>query len=308
MIIENEDALKEWLGKRLEPICDADPHALSKYVTALLRKDKSKDDLHSICVDQLEVFLQGETVQFVNDLFKQLDSKDYLRPKSERVEKKPVSRSPSPRKRRSVSRSPEKRRDYTPERRKRRERSPSPRRRSRSPRERKMKKERSRSREKKHKRDRHRTASEEEERRAHKKAKKQKKSKDREESPLGNITRTINVTKSKECPEYAETGICKQGNCTLEHSGALVTIENESTPKKESTPAANGIESFFQNATLFFTNCNFLSIFHSRFSDTAANWRNTTQLSRVSESRSFIRPIYARHWSPADASPTTRCI
>lgn len=37
--------------------CDADPAALSKYVVALLRKEKPKAALKELCIDQLEVFL-----------------------------------------------------------------------------------------------------------------------------------------------------------------------------------------------------------------------------------------------------------
>ena len=79
MIIENEKALRTWLEVRLEPICDADPKALAKYVIALVKKDKSDDDLQSLCIDQLEVFLQGETVSFVNDLFKTVKNQEYLK-------------------------------------------------------------------------------------------------------------------------------------------------------------------------------------------------------------------------------------
>ena len=37
--------------------CDADPTALSKYVVALLKKEKPKAALKELCIDQLEVFL-----------------------------------------------------------------------------------------------------------------------------------------------------------------------------------------------------------------------------------------------------------
>ncbi|MCJ8740501.1 hypothetical protein PDJAM_G00059630 [Pangasius djambal] len=58
MIIENVDALKSWLAKLLEPICDADPSALANYVVALVKKDKPEKDLRALCADQLDVFLQ----------------------------------------------------------------------------------------------------------------------------------------------------------------------------------------------------------------------------------------------------------
>ena len=37
--------------------CDADPAALAKYVMALVKKDKSLEELKALCEDQLEVFL-----------------------------------------------------------------------------------------------------------------------------------------------------------------------------------------------------------------------------------------------------------
>lgn len=78
MIIENVDALKTWLAKLLEPICDADPSALANYVVALVKKDKPEKELKALCADQLEVFLQKETVGFVDKLFECLTTKNYL--------------------------------------------------------------------------------------------------------------------------------------------------------------------------------------------------------------------------------------
>ncbi|XP_063738098.1 RNA-binding protein 26 isoform X2 [Eleginops maclovinus] len=78
MIIENLDALKTWLSETLEPICDADPSALAKYVVALVKKDKSEKELKALCIDQLDVFLQKETQQFVDKLFEAIDNKNYL--------------------------------------------------------------------------------------------------------------------------------------------------------------------------------------------------------------------------------------
>lgn len=78
MIIENSDALKSWLTSCLEHMCDADPAALAKYVMALVKKDKSEQELKDICLDQLDVFLQKETKPFVDMLFETLSSKSYL--------------------------------------------------------------------------------------------------------------------------------------------------------------------------------------------------------------------------------------
>ncbi|XP_068571835.1 RNA-binding protein 27 isoform X3 [Cebidichthys violaceus] len=78
MIIDNVEALKSWLAKLLEPICDADPSALANYVVALVKKDKSEKDLKALCADQLDVFLQKETTGFVDKLFESLTTKNYL--------------------------------------------------------------------------------------------------------------------------------------------------------------------------------------------------------------------------------------
>ncbi|KAI7807364.1 putative RNA-binding protein 26 [Triplophysa rosa] len=78
MIIEDLEALKTWLSKTLEPICDADPSALAKYVVALVKKDKSERELKALCIDQLDVFLQKETQEFVDKLFEAVNTKSYL--------------------------------------------------------------------------------------------------------------------------------------------------------------------------------------------------------------------------------------
>lgn len=78
MIIESVDALKAWLAKLLEPICDADPSALANYVVALVKKDKPEKELRALCADQLDVFLQKETTGFVEKLFESLTTKNYL--------------------------------------------------------------------------------------------------------------------------------------------------------------------------------------------------------------------------------------
>ncbi|XP_068133640.1 RNA-binding protein 27 isoform X2 [Hyperolius riggenbachi] len=80
MLIENVEAFKTWLSNLLEPICDADPTALANYVIALVRKDKSDEELKAVCADQLDVFLQQETNTFVDKLFEGLQTKSYLPP------------------------------------------------------------------------------------------------------------------------------------------------------------------------------------------------------------------------------------
>ena len=70
------------------PRCDADPNALAKYVLALIRKDKSIEDLKSSMISQMDVFLQTETQNFVDMLFKIVDTKEYLA--ANQVQEKPV--------------------------------------------------------------------------------------------------------------------------------------------------------------------------------------------------------------------------
>uniref|UniRef100_A0A3Q1JYT4 Uncharacterized protein n=1 Tax=Anabas testudineus TaxID=64144 RepID=A0A3Q1JYT4_ANATE len=92
MIIENLDALKTWLSETLEPICDADPSALAKYVVALVKKDKSEKELKALCIDQLDVFLQKGNIpqlQFVG-----LGHNNTGTPRDDRTRKRDYDRNP----------------------------------------------------------------------------------------------------------------------------------------------------------------------------------------------------------------------
>lgn len=80
MIVPNPEALKTWLARVLEPLCDADPAALAKYVFALVKKDKPLQELKDSMVEQLEVFLQSETKRFVALLFLVLEKDDFTLP------------------------------------------------------------------------------------------------------------------------------------------------------------------------------------------------------------------------------------
>jgi hypothetical protein len=109
MLIEDPETLKSWLISVLQPLCEADPEALAKYVLALIKKDKSDEELKKICVDQLDVFLASNTKSFVDKLFLSLKEKTYNIKSTEsnkpavKVEEEVES---SSRKRRSRSRSP----------------------------------------------------------------------------------------------------------------------------------------------------------------------------------------------------------
>ncbi|KAJ8956336.1 hypothetical protein NQ318_015074 [Aromia moschata] len=78
MIVEQIDAFKSWLTAVLKPMCEADPAALAKYVLALIKKDKSEEELRKSMVGQLDVFLEGETQSFVDLVFQTLSTKDYI--------------------------------------------------------------------------------------------------------------------------------------------------------------------------------------------------------------------------------------
>ncbi|CAL1271983.1 unnamed protein product [Larinioides sclopetarius] len=78
MIIENTEAFKSWLTSRLSRMCDADPTALAKYILALVKKERTEEELREFCLDQLDVFLMKETKPFVDLLFDALKNKSYL--------------------------------------------------------------------------------------------------------------------------------------------------------------------------------------------------------------------------------------
>lgn len=79
MHINNPDALKTWLTEVLEPLCDADPAALARYVLALLKKDKPEKDLRDCMKEQLDVFLGAETEPFLEQLFRSIKSEEYIK-------------------------------------------------------------------------------------------------------------------------------------------------------------------------------------------------------------------------------------
>uniref|UniRef100_A0A4W3GB50 RNA binding motif protein 27 n=1 Tax=Callorhinchus milii TaxID=7868 RepID=A0A4W3GB50_CALMI len=80
-------AYDKWkLGELPVSGCDADPSALAKYVVALVKKDKPEKELKALCVDQLDVFLQKETVGFVDKLFDALSAKNYVPPSEQLVQ------------------------------------------------------------------------------------------------------------------------------------------------------------------------------------------------------------------------------
>ncbi|CDW58929.1 RNA binding protein 26 [Trichuris trichiura] len=79
MLVAHPELLREWICANLSPICDADPSALAKYVIALLKKEKHDDELVSFLSEQLEVFLQKNTLFFVEKLISAVKDKTYLK-------------------------------------------------------------------------------------------------------------------------------------------------------------------------------------------------------------------------------------
>nr|CCA23889.1 RNAbinding protein putative [Albugo laibachii Nc14] len=74
---EIKEQLREWLVRNLEPVCDADPEVLSKYVLALVQNDPLKDGLRQVCINKLEEFLGEETEEFVSRLFQAIKTGEY---------------------------------------------------------------------------------------------------------------------------------------------------------------------------------------------------------------------------------------
>uniref|UniRef100_A0AAV1U7P3 RRM domain-containing protein n=1 Tax=Peronospora matthiolae TaxID=2874970 RepID=A0AAV1U7P3_9STRA len=74
---DEKEFLREWLILNLEPVSDADPEVLSKYVLALVQQDPRKPGLQDTCVSKLDEFLGEETTSFVAKLFKALADGSY---------------------------------------------------------------------------------------------------------------------------------------------------------------------------------------------------------------------------------------
>lgn len=78
MNLKNPDLFRTWLIRQLEPICKANPEPVSKYVCALLKKEKSDDELRASLVSQLDIFLDSVTEEFVTFLVDVLKEEKYM--------------------------------------------------------------------------------------------------------------------------------------------------------------------------------------------------------------------------------------
>uniref|UniRef100_A0A1D1XTC9 Zinc finger CCCH domain-containing protein 27 n=1 Tax=Anthurium amnicola TaxID=1678845 RepID=A0A1D1XTC9_9ARAE len=75
-----ESSLTGYLVKHLEPLTEADPTILAEYAVALLKKDKSIQELQKLCIDNLVEFLGHGTKSFVSELFKAFEDGTIIRP------------------------------------------------------------------------------------------------------------------------------------------------------------------------------------------------------------------------------------
>lgn len=78
MNLKNPELFRSWLIRQLEPICKANPEPVSKYVCALLKKEKSDGELKESLISQLDIFLESSTEEFVNFLIDVLENEKYL--------------------------------------------------------------------------------------------------------------------------------------------------------------------------------------------------------------------------------------
>lgn len=230
--IVDADALRAWLTGALEPICDADPSALAKYVMALIKKDKPQSELHQFCLDQLDVFLTQETRAFVDKVFAAVKSNSYL-PAQSSSSNSAASNSTSAETSLSTSsdsrprsRSPPRRRRSPPPR-TRSSRSRSPRSRSPRPGARNGREKEGREKERREKDRRRRSPS-------------QPHSPPPPPPPPGSDTASAHLSaaleerrkaKRKRCRDYDERGYCMQGDrCPFDHGPDPVVVEDNQLP------------------------------------------------------------------------------
>ncbi|KAF7310699.1 hypothetical protein HMN09_00612800 [Mycena chlorophos] len=86
-------ALKPWLVRTLEPICDAEPGALADYILALLKHNVPESEMRNELALQLQEFLENECRPFIDTLFTAIRTKSYLPYSS--AEDGPISTLPS---------------------------------------------------------------------------------------------------------------------------------------------------------------------------------------------------------------------
>ncbi|KAF0303852.1 RNA-binding protein 26 [Amphibalanus amphitrite] len=78
MIVEKPEILKQWMTETMEPLCDAEPGKLAKYVLALIKKDMPPQQLRESMKNNLDIFLHDQAAPFVDRLFETLETKSYM--------------------------------------------------------------------------------------------------------------------------------------------------------------------------------------------------------------------------------------
>ncbi|WVO16736.1 hypothetical protein L204_104420 [Cryptococcus depauperatus] len=85
-----------WLGKTIEPLCDADPAVLSDYIVALLKHEASMDEgeWKSFITRELVDFLESSSGPFVETLFQTLSTKSFMIPEAAQSVVRPMTQPP----------------------------------------------------------------------------------------------------------------------------------------------------------------------------------------------------------------------
>lgn len=199
--------LKIWLLNSLKKISDADTESLAEYIIALLRKEKTIDELMKICQDQLEVFLTSDTNKFIKELFHTIEHKNYLDTESgieSKSNKKRYEDFPK------IENSPdEDERDF-----KRTVRQPDD-----------------------HRKDYHHSSYS---RKDHHSSSRNNKSRSNYDdkysrySKSKNDSRNVEYNKKTKCPDFEENGFCVKGDyCPFDHGSNPVVLENNSKINNE---------------------------------------------------------------------------
>lgn len=75
---EEAPAVKQWLVRELEPLCDADPDVLADYVLALFKNDSNESELVAMLNEQLADFLEQHTQAFVSKTVEALKGREHV--------------------------------------------------------------------------------------------------------------------------------------------------------------------------------------------------------------------------------------
>ncbi|GAB0134203.1 hypothetical protein EsDP_00002584 [Epichloe bromicola] len=102
MLFSEEDAplLKAWIVKRIENTSDADADVLAEYVIALLKHDGNKENVRTLCEQEIPDFLTEDPKQFLDDVFRAITYRSYIPgappPPPKKVPAGPAAASASP--------------------------------------------------------------------------------------------------------------------------------------------------------------------------------------------------------------------